>query len=53
MWTQWTHVDLDMKRDEWGSNEWKGSNVSGVGKQDHITKIGIFPCSANPKPNGQ
>lgn len=49
MWTQWTHVDLNGKIDEWGLNEWKGSDVDGVGKQDHVTKIRISHVVATLK----
>lgn len=34
-------MEPDGKRDGWGSNEWKGSNVGGLRKWDNETKIGI------------
>ena len=49
MWTQWRHVDQDGKRDEWGKNERKGSNVGGIGKRDHATKIEISQVAPSLK----
>ena len=52
LWTQWTHVDLDGKGDEWGENEQRGvmymASQSGAAQPNRY-----FPCSSNPKANGQ
>jgi len=29
MWTQWRNVDPSGRNDEWGYNEWKGSDICG------------------------
>ena len=52
MWTQWTHVDLNGKNDEWVQNEWKGVMYMVSGSGTTQPKSG-FPRSANPKAMGQ
>jgi len=42
MWTQWRNVDPGGRRDDWGCNEWKGSNVCKSGSETTQPKLG-FP----------